>query len=818
MPSFSQHPGPYHVFLVPHSHLDVEWYWAYDKSRAWSRRIFRDALALLEGDSVESFTQDQAPLTSLIAEEADGDRLRVLHDEGRFEVVGGYVQPELAEPHGESLIRQLLLGRKRTRELFGMTPEIGWFIDSFGQAPQVGQILAGCGMRGYVFMRGVPARLGEQPSAFRYRSPDGTEILALWLSSAYTTEHPYLEQSFLTEIEHASCPYVTVMWGSDVTNPGAMPARAGRDAVLELARKHGVPVESVTIATPGAVFDALDAIREELPVVAEDFSPAHDRFADLRGTYSNRVPLKLANRLCEQTLLSAEAWDALADAVAGSPADASAPRLSLAWERVLYNHFHDIMGGSCTDEVFTKAMKRFGTALDLSEDVRDESLDAIISQVDTTGLQHPVAVFNSLSHARTELVEFEHVFRDGFEQIRVVDADGQAVPCYVWPDRVRRDGRGRIVSCHVSWLAEDVAPFGYAMYGVAEALPGEAPGIEDSGLSIENEWLRVEVDPASGDVASITDTSGGRSVLGGPGNEILMRGEDDPDLEGCVRINGKVDRSSQWRCVGVRRLRTDPFESITTETDTPFGRLTRAVTLTKGVRRIDFETRIERFTGSDVLVTTRFPLAVAREARYTYETPSCMTERDTEYHCAQSMVLLSDGAHGAGLVNTGSAGYWPQDGGLELILFRSVANYQGYYSPLAAEHGDHVHRYSLVPFSGDWRDSDVLRQAHSVNRPLVARFTDNHDGSMGTRGSLLSAEPANVAVGAVKRADVGDGLVVRLWETTGRATTARLACGLPVRTARKATLEEASGEELPVRDGVVEVELRGFEIATVILG
>ena len=815
-----RHPGPYDIVLIPHSHLDVEWYWTYDKTRAWSRKIFRDMLSLLEQNPEETFVQDQVPLTDLIAGELDADRLewlQKLHAEGRFEIAGGYIQPELLEPHGECLIRQLVFGRRRTEDTFGIAPDVGWFVDSFGQIPQVAQILRGCGMRGYVFMRGVPAALGEPPAVFRYRSPDGTEILTLWLSSEYTTWSENLEKSVLTEVAHASSDQVAVMWGTDVSNPDHMPASEARKAVQEIARKHDIPVRSVKISTPGRLFDTLSESTSDLPVLDCDFSPAHDRFADLRGTYSNRVGLKVANRRCEQALLSSEMWDAVSIPVTGRSVDSGQELLDLAWQKLLYNQFHDIIGGSCSDQVYDKAMMRYGTVADLADDVADTAVDRIASCIDTSGLHNPLVVMNSLSWNRTDIAEFEFVSRDEPADIRVVNQLGNAVPYHIPPETVRRTVRGGITSCHILWRADDVPGCGYSMYSINEIHVDDMPQTSTkAGDRIENEWFQVSVNSPTGDVEQIVEIESGRDILSGCGNEILARYEDNPDLEGTVRVNGKTDSTSDCDTATVRVERNGLYERVISEIGMPFCRkLIRTVTLYQGIRRIDFETRLIGFTGNDLLLTTRFPVAVSDDAECWYETPYAMTRRESEYHCAQTLALITDQNTGAALVNTGSAGYWPFDGGLELVLLRSISDYRGYYAPGAAEHGDHVLRYSLVPFAGDWRDSDVIRHAHGVNRPLTSHLTDSHTGDLPRHAAFFETTPENVAVTAVKSADEGGALVLRVTELAGRACTAEIRPAFPFQNVDNVTMEERDPESADVPDGLIRVPLRGFEIATV---
>jgi len=820
-----RHPGPYHVCLVPHSHLDVEWYWTFDKTRAWSRTIFRDALRLLEREPEEAFAQDQVPLLELIAEELGEDGLRTLRswmDAGRFEAVGGtYVQPEVAEPHGECLVRQFLFGRKRVREMFGVAPTVGWFIDTFGQVPQIAQILLGCGMDAYVFERGVPSELGEPPSAFWHESPDGTRILTWWMSSGYTTFERNLEESLKEEVAHASSPYLMLAWGMDVSTPREMPALEAKAEIMRIARRSDIPLASVRITTPGVFFRELRANAEDLPVLGEDFAPPEDRFADLRGTYSNRVRLKLANRQAEGALLTAESWAALAGAFG-----AAYPKgvLDLAWERLLYNHFHDIMGGSCADQVYLKALKRFGTVVDLSEDATDRAIAGLMRRVDTAAYTYPLAVVNSTSSARTDVVEFEMVFREEPTNFRIVDDEGGPAPAHISEPRGSGvTGQGGFATAHVAWLARDVPPFGYRIYQV-QPIDGRMPRRPTLGgeTTAENEWFRVAVNPHTGDMTSLVDRSTGEDYLDGPGNEIVARRERDPSMEGMVRVTGEEDRTSDLRAgdqgsAAVESERTPLFQRVRTTRRFLGCTLTREVTLYAGVPRIACRTTFEDFRGGDVLVSVRFPVAISGVGHLVYETPYAMTERTRRYHCAQSVVDLNDGKKGLALINTGNAGYWPVGNALDLILFRSVADFPHYYAPLAAEHGTHIFDYALLPHAGDWRQGGVVAAGHAVNRPLTAFLLERHPGEWGARRSFVEVAPANVEVSAIKRAEEGHAIAIRMYETASEDTSATLALGFPAKAVRRATLEERAREELEIADGKVTVPLRGHEIATVLV-
>ena len=179
------------VYIMPHSHIDVEWYWSYPTTLEWTKEIIGKALDLMRRDPDYRFTQDQVVLIRPILEEmSEEDREFFLQmvREGRFQIVGGmYVQPEVAEPRGETLIRQILVGKNWFSSVLGVDVEVGWFIDTFGQMSQIPQILVKSGFKYYSFMRDVPIEMNpsEIPADFYCESPDGSRILTHLMPAGY---------------------------------------------------------------------------------------------------------------------------------------------------------------------------------------------------------------------------------------------------------------------------------------------------------------------------------------------------------------------------------------------------------------------------------------------------------------------------------------------------------------------------------------------------------------------------------------------------------------------------------------------------------
>ena len=187
------------LYLMPHSHIDVEWYWTFATTQEWTKDILDKAMALLRRDPDYRFTQDQVVLLKSYWEglgAEDRAFFKQMVAEGRLAIVGGmYVQPEVAEPSGEALVRQILVGQQWLAATLGVRARCGWFIDTFGQVPQLPQILRQAGYDAYVFWRDIPLDypIASLPADFYCESPDGTRILTHWLAGGYSFSDAHIQ-------------------------------------------------------------------------------------------------------------------------------------------------------------------------------------------------------------------------------------------------------------------------------------------------------------------------------------------------------------------------------------------------------------------------------------------------------------------------------------------------------------------------------------------------------------------------------------------------------------------------------------------------
>ena len=108
-----------------------------------------------------------------------------------------------------------------------------------------------------------------------------------------------------------------------------------------------------------------------------------------------------------------------------------------------------------------------------------------------------------------------------------------------------------------------------------------------------------------------------------------------------------------------------------------------------------------------------------------------------------------------------------------------------------------------MPHAGDWRSADVIAQAYDLNVPLRTTFHSPTGGPASRAGEgpaafgLLAVRSDSVVLDTLKRAEDGDGWVLRAFEAKGsRLHGVELSFSLPLKRAALCDLLENELEEL----------------------
>lgn len=815
-------PRGYTIYVVPHSHIDIEWYWTYDQTQVIAINILSHALRLLKEDPHYAFTQDQVEALKPFWEslsDADKEFLRRMIREGRFEVTTGtYVQPEIAEPDFESLTRQFLVARPWLEKT--LRPEIltSWNIDTYGQTIQMPQFSREAGLRYFVFMRDVPpALVSSVKSPFYWKSPDGSKVLAYWLSGSYGTGAKSIADHLKVFVQHNAPGNDKIMipWGEDLYLPDETSEQI-RKRVLDAAKQDGIPVNSVIITIPSRYFkDVLDS-GVSLPTRTNDFNPPF-HIADLRGLYGESIEGKIAERRSEEALESSEKFNTIASFY-GLPYPAQA--LRAAWQKVLFNQDHDIMPGSHTQAVEDKMMSWYRGAIDTAESTLGEALYHLSRKVDTSKSgDFPFLVFNALSYPRSEIVRYEPLFKEQIKNFQILDSNGHPVPFRMIAAK-RWTAAGPLSMAAIEFIAKGVPSLGCRVYRI-EPTPGLAQALKWQAVSgpISNRFFTLRIDPATGEISSLTDRRSGKEMLDTrryQGNEVILEEEKDPDTEGMIHLTGREIRTGQIHPDSIQEI-TDAL-GTRVRIERPFlgGRLAQEVSLYNEAPRIDFKTSLLGFPGHDGMLESVFPLRNGGEMKNYYETNNTVTERPDGIFGAQTWVDLEDAGGGEAILNRGTGGYHIEHGIAKLILLRSITNYHGYYCPQAAQTGSHVFEYSLYPHQGGWGESGVVDEGHSLNSPLRVVATDAHAGELPPEFSFLSVPEGHFEVTALKKAEAGEGIILRGYETHNQMETVRMDLKLPVEEAETADLLEQPFKAKPIaiQKGRLELTCKPSEFIT----
>jgi mannosylglycerate hydrolase len=521
----------YHI--IPHTHWDREWYLSFDHFRAALVHMMDDLLDILEERTdYEHFLLDGQTVVAEDYLEVRPERREVIERlvcEDRLSMGPWYVLPDTFLVSGESLVRNILLGRRMARA-FGRSMDVGYIPDSFGHTAQIPQILRGFGLDTAIVWRGFGGEPGQEGSEYRWQSPDGSEVLLEHLGS-YGYSGAYFNrddrgsweerfEDFRNELDRrATTDARLVLSGGD----HHWPTRSLPDVINHLNSHLGGQAR-VEHSSLGHFVRHLseNAERDGLPLERGEFRFGYRwAFNVTGGVYSSRMYLKQANaraqRLLERYL---EPLNVLSVAVGGR---SQKPLLDLGWRYLMQNHPHDSICGCSIDPVHREMMARFEKLDNLVEGVeRFAWLVLSPAGEGTHGDDRWIAVFNPSSFERDEIIECDIAFfrqqvvvglnpdirpDDSLPPLKgfaLIDESGEEVPFEI----VKRDNdfglalnrfdypaQSRVERFRIRFLARSLPPVGISALRI-ERRDG-FPDVPDSGMElgddfIENRFLRVE--------------------------------------------------------------------------------------------------------------------------------------------------------------------------------------------------------------------------------------------------------------------------------------------------------------------------------------
>jgi alpha-mannosidase len=472
-------------------------------------------------------------------------------------------------------------------------------------------------------------------------------------------------------------------------------------------------------------------------------------------------------------------------------------RLNDAWILVMGGHFHDIAAGTATPKSYEFAWNDDVIAMNQFAGVLSDATEAVSAALNTETKGIPLVVFNPLNIAREDLVEASVNFPEGMPKaVHVIGPDGEEVPAQI--------SNGKVI------FVARAPSVGYAVYDVQSGAGAAAAAtLQVSENSLENQYYRVKLN-ADGDVASIFDKSLGKELLAAPAR--LAISYDNPEHWPAWNMDWDQERAAPKAYVGgpakIRIVENGPARvAVEASRETAGSLFVQTIRLTAGDagKRVEFANAIDWSTKESNLKAT-FPLAASNQmATYnwdvgTIERPTAEPKKfEVPSHQWIDLTDMSGEFGTTILTDCKNGSDKPNDHTIRLTLIRTPGTRGGYPDQGTQDIGHHEFVYGIAGHAAGWRQSQTDWQAQRLNDPLVAFETTRHAGTLGEEFSLLKVSNPRIRVLALKKAEQGSEIIVRLVELDGKPqSNVRISFGTPVTAGR-----EVNGQEQPVGSATV---------------
>ncbi|WP_066424265.1 alpha-mannosidase [Anabaena sp. 4-3] len=793
------------IYLLGHAHLDLAWLWTVSETWNAAQNTFESVLKLQQ-DFPELIFCHSTPAMYAWVEEHRPDLFETIQQkvvEGVWEIVGGFwVEPDLNLINGESIVRQLLYGQRYVQEKFGKLTSVVWVPDTFGFCATLPQFLANAGIEYFVTQK---LRWNDTTKfdygLFWWRSPDGSQVLSYMSAPIGEGIDPVKMTAYALEWQ-TQTNLTTSLWLPGVGDHGGGPTRD----MLETARRWQTSpfFPDLEFITSEKYLQQIQAeckrqeaeIREDVTSMPNAQYPTWNDELYLefhRGCYTTHADQKRWNRKSENLLYQAELFASLAHIICGVTYPKA--EIETAWKQVLFHQFHDILPGSSITQVYVDALPQWQQVEQVGTKILQESLQAIASHFTLPDPPHPdslpIFVFNALNWQRSEVVSVN--LPTPHQQYQIYDTTGQQLTSQLSEPST------------LLFLATDIPPVGYRVFWLTPTSSLSPTSHPLTEYILENDHLRVIVDPDTGDLASIFDKTHQREILNGAGNQ-LQAFKDSGQYWDAWNIDPNYNqhplpathlKSIEWLEQGqvqhrvrvVRQLGNSEFcQDYILQAGSPVLKIASKV----------------NWQENQVLVKAAFPLNLTADFA-TYEIPCGAIRRPTQPQTPEEKAkwevpalrwadlteTTDKGIYGVSLLNDCKYGYDAQPQQLRLTLLRSPN-----WPDPEADRGLHEFTYALYPHADSWQSAQTVRRGYELNihlEVIILNNTPTHNSPLPNRDRLscLNFPVENLVLMAVKPSeDEPDKLIIRCYESQGETAELSLQSDVGLTLAESVDLLE----------------------------
>jgi alpha-mannosidase len=771
---------------IGHSHLDLLFLWPLRETIRKGARTYSTVLKLMKLYPEYKFGCSQAPLYQWMKQyyphiyEGICERIK----EGRWEVQGSFwVECDTNLPGGESLVRQLLYGKRFFKEEFGQEMKVGFLPDVFGYSGALPQLLIKSETPYFMTQKLSWNDTNRFPRhTFWWQGIDGSQVLTHMLSEdSYNSAA--VPQMAIYGLHHNrdldKCKDALQLFG--LGDGGGGPGYEHMERKRRSKDLKGCPPhrDEFVIDFFERIAVNKDSYRKW---VGELYFERH------QGTYTSIARVKRYNRRVEQKLQTLEWLSVLAEVYCGLPYPKE--RLEDMWKEILLYQFHDCLPGSAITRVYEEAYARYQSILEELEEKIHLAQVTLSNTLHIEDMTMPVLLFNATSFDRQELI---------------TSGDHQ-------------------------FIAE-IPAYGFTVQDLARTHTVVKSPIEN--LHLENDYVSIDF-TENGTISSIIQKETGFSLLKEKeeGNKLCLYPDEFThwDINKAYLLEApeqaRLEKAQPFVHGGIQGIHL--FFKVGNST------INQTVTLKDNSARLDFVTEVD-WQEEYRMLRVAFPTSIITdhaECEIQFGHLSRPTHQNTSWDeakfevCAHKWVDMADIGGGIALLNDCKYGYKIWDNTLDLCLLRS--------QNCPSEHGDqgkHQFTYSLFPHTKDVVQGNVIKEGYALNYPIDAVIINQQHSITGVAMdnsyvkkevqkignktySPININSKNILVESWKKAEDTDGYILRLYEAGGQRTKAQITfCGFQAEGLCN-LLERPLME---CRGSSVEIEFHPFEVHTLLL-
>lgn len=770
------------LFAFGHSHIDIAWLWPLRETASKCTRTFASQLKLMDQYPDYIFLQSQPYLYQLVKDDYPDLYIKIKEKiaEGRWLPEGGmWVEADTNISSGESLIRQLVHGKKFFREEFGVENEVLWLPDVFGYSGALPQIMRGCGIKYFSTQKIYCIYEGGHPfpyTTFTWEGIDGSEILVGMHYDYNSKTDPHsLNERWRERRQKIGLSTKLFPFGHGDGGGGAT-----RDHLEYIKRSKNL--EGLPKVQYGTLMDYfLDLEKRGYPdarYVGELYYQVH------RGTLTTQAKTKLGNRKSEYALREAECWGILAACSNGYSYPYSA--IDAAWKKVLLNQFHDIIPGSSIQRVYEEAEADYAEVINTAEDIASQAVATFTNDTDA------ITIFNSLNWNRNVLIPLPD------DYVGASDINGKLLNTQIIENE--------------NFAEVTVPSCGWTTINKNESTE-TALKVTATDKLLENNLIKV-VFNESGEITSIFDKENQFEFAAGPCNSFEMFKDvanayeawdiNHTYINNPVQIStaAKIEVVSAGELAGVLRITKMLNKSL----------ITLDVMLRRNSRVIEFSAIVD-WKEKHKLLKVAFPVNIhANESLHEIQFGhiarpnhySNQLDADRFEVSNHKWTALVENNHGFAVLNDCKYGVNVLKNKISLTLMRAPA-----CPDRTCDIGIQQFKYAFYAWTGSIANSNLVQRGYELNIPEMIV-----SGAAGEK-SIFNVDVNNIIIESIKPAEDASGdIVLRLYESMRMNTSCIMHINLPVKSIFTTNMLEEIDTEMKIIDNRISLHFRPFEIKT----